>query len=460
MFKSKLAILFICSTAMALLSGSLVDAQALYPGYRHLRSGQGIFPSNESSLSTATAIRTYRGGYGHGVLPAPGGAILAGTYGAGFECCRPWLVWLDSHGTPTRQLLYEADELAGANNLQSTPDGGYIMSIEGITMMAVKVDADGNVEWAKSYGEGGYIHTRVYVTSDDDYLLVGATSLDDDGFHNNGRVMRLDPYGNVLWDKVIGQYGVNEYFTSATVAHNGNNVVAGMKGGNYWVLEVNPSGNVVWEKTYGGPLEDDAWTITRIQDRFYMVVGSSDSFAAGGLRNWWAIVITETGNVVWQYSLGGPDAEDPNVVIETSDGGAMIGGGTGSFGAGMSDLWLVKFDSRGQIKWQKTYGVNRTEHAWHIWERPSGGYVVVGDSYLYPDTYDIWLMAIDPQGNVQYGDCGEVGNSSVIPFQTYATVTSPSSPVVDKNIRAVDLTVDVVEQTLPIEDCTPGSGSM
>jgi hypothetical protein len=330
------------------------------------------------------------------------------------------------------------------------------MSIEGVTMMAVKVDADGNLEWAKSYGEGGHTLARVSVTSDDDYLLVAGTGLDDDGTRLNGRVMRLDVDGNVLWDKVIGQYSVNEYFTSATVAHNGNNIVAGMNAGDYWVMEIDPSGNVVWEKTYGGPYEDDAWAITRIQDRFYMVVGSSDSFAGGGLRNWWALVITETGQVVWQNAFGGPDAEDANVVIGTSDGDAMIGGGTGSFGAGMSDLWLIKFDSRGRIEWQKTYGVYRTEHAWHIWELPSGEYVVIGDSYLYPATYDIWLMAIDSDGNVRFGDCGEVGSTSVIPIQTSATVASPSTPVIDKNMRVVDITVDVVEQTLPIDDCTPG----
>jgi hypothetical protein len=461
MIKSKLAVLCLTLVAVTLYASSPADAWVLFPGHRDVQHGREILSGNESSRGPITAILTYTGGYGHGVIPTPGGgAIMAGTYGAGFECCKPWLIQLDSRGEPVWKLFYEADGLAGANNIQKTSDGGYIMSGEGVNMMAVKVDADGNVEWAKNYGEGGYTHGRVFITSNDDYLLIGATALDDDGVKNNGRVLRLDQQGNVLWDKVIGQYGVNEYFTYATVAHNGNNIIAGMNAGNYWVLEIDYSGNVVWQKSYGGIYEDDAWTVTRIRDRFYMVVGSSDSFAQGGMRNWWAIVLTETGQVVWENSFGGSDAEDPNVVIETSDGGAMIGGGTGSFGAGYSDIWLIKFDARGQIQWQKTYGVDRTEHAWHIQELPSGGYVVIGDSYFYPATYDIWLMVIDENGDVQLGDCGEVGDTFVTPIPTNATVQSPTISVIDKNIRVIDLSVDVVEQTSPIEDCTPGGGLM
>jgi len=67
-------------------------------------------------------------------------------------------------------------------------------------------------------------------------------------------------------------------------------------------------------------------------------------------------------------------------------------------------------------------------------------------------------MVIDENGDVQLGDCGEVGDTFVAPIPTSATVQSPSIPVIDKNIRVVDLSVDVVEQALPIEDCTPGGG--
>jgi hypothetical protein len=385
MFKSKLAVLCLSLTATVFCLSDPAGAHVLFPGHRDFQDGVEMFSSGESlsDAGIATAIRTYRGGYGHTVIPTSSGAIMAGTYGAGgFECCDPWLVWLDSHGNPIRKLIYDSDELAGANNIQATSDGGLIMSIEGQNMMAVKLDTDGYVEWAKSYGEGGYTLARIYVTSEDDYL-------------------------------------------------------------------------VVWEKTYGGSYEEQATMVTRIRDRFYVVVGSTDSFTGGGMRNFWTLVITETGTVVWERSLGGSDADVPYTVIETSDGGVLIGGGTGSFGAGSSDIWLVKFDARGQIDWQKTYGLYRTEHAWHVRELPSGGYVVVGDSYEYPVTYDVWLMAIDENGNVQFGNCGDVGDTFVTPIQTHTAIQSPTTPVINKDMRVVDISVNVVEQTLPIEDCTP-----
>jgi hypothetical protein len=444
--RSKLTVLFLGTVAIALYALSGL-------------AGVSNVTNQDSSLDgPITGIRTYMGGYGHSIIPIQtGGIMMAGTYGAGGgNCCQPWLTKLDNLGTPIWQLLYEAEGLAGANNMQQTSDGGYIFAGEGVNLLAVKVDADGNVEWSKNYGEGGHTLARVFITPDDDYLILGTTKLEDDGFHSNGRLVKVDQQGNVLWQKVMGQFGVSEYFTSATVAHNGNYLIVGMNAGNYWVVEFDQSGDVVWQKTYGGPYEDDAWTVTRFRDHLYIVVGSSDSFAQGGLRNWWAILISETGDLILEQAFGGLDSEDPNIVIETSDGGAMIGGGTGSFGAGGSDIWLIKFDSRGRIQWQKTYGLNRTEHAWHIQELPSGGYMVVGDSYLYPATYDIWLMVIDENGDVRFGDCGEIGDTFVSPIPTSATVQVSSTPVIDTDIEAVDFRVDIVEQILPIEDCPPG----
>jgi hypothetical protein len=455
MSTSKRVVVFLCGAAAAF---SVMSALAGIRNPSEAPSTSILIDEYDSSPAFApvTGIRTYFGGYGHSVFPVPGGGIMvAGTWGAGFACCQPWLIRMNAVGTPLWQLVYDAPGLAGANNMQPASDGGWVIAGEGLDLLAFKVDAAGVVVWAKNYGPGGGTHCRVFPTSAGDYLLLGGTTLEDDGFNGNGRVLRLDQDGNILWQRVLGEFGVNEYFTSAAIAHNGNMVIAGASGGDYWVLEMDLSGNVVWEKSYGGPMEDDAWTITGIRDGFYMVVGSSDSYAAGGLRNWWALLLSQTGQLLAQRSLGGPDAEDPNVVIGTSDGGAMIGGGTGSFGAGFSDIWLVKFGPRGNIQWQKTYGVNRTDHAWHIQELQSGGYIVIGDSYMYPAEYDVWLMAIDANGNVQYGACGEISDTNVIPFATGAAAVSLSSPVFDPAVMATDLPVNALEQPFPIEDCTP-----
>ena len=58
-----------------------------------------VTPPVTVAFDGATWIRTYGGGYGHSVYETPdGGAILGGTFGAGFDCCRPWLIKLAIEG--------------------------------------------------------------------------------------------------------------------------------------------------------------------------------------------------------------------------------------------------------------------------------------------------------------------------------------------------------------------------
>jgi len=413
-------------------------------------------PSAAFGLDGSTWIRTYAGGYGHSVYETPdGGAILAGTYGAGSLCCSPWLIKLDPTGSVQWQMTYDAPGLAGANNIVPTRDGGYIMSGEGLDFMVVKLRGDGSVQWARNYGEGGLTHLRVLESDTGEILVIGGTWLGD-GVNPNGRAMLLDPDGNVLWQNVYGRPILVDYLTDATVAYNGNFIVVGASRGDYWVMELDrASGAIVWQNVYGGPAEDTGLVVTKVLKNHYLVVGASDTFSEGGLRNWWAVIVTESGKAWKEFSLGGSDAEDPHAAISTSDGGFMIGGGTGSFGAGFSDIWLVKFDSRARVEWQKAYGLAfRTDHAWQI-EETATGYTVIGDSYLFPTDYEVWLMTLDRDGNVQYGECGSVTDTHVSPWRTHATVSDAGTLTLDLALKPSDMKVVATPQSSPIETCGP-----
>ena len=415
-------------------------------------------PTVSFGLDDSTWIRTYRGGYGHSIYETPdGGAIMAGSFGAGLgTCCQPWLVKLSPDGSVQWQLTYQAPGLGGATSIIPTQDGGYVLAGDGIDFMVIKVDANGNVQWANNYGDGGYTHLRVLESNEGNLLVTGATKLQDDGFHSNGRAVLLDPDGNVLWQKVYGRPITNDYIASATLAYNGNFIVAGSSQGRYWVMELDQTtGSKVWENIYGGVSEDTGLVVAKVLKRYYLVVGASDTFSEGGLRNWWAVILTPNGKLWKEFSLGGHDAEDPHTAISTSDGGFMIGGGTGSFGAGFSDIWLVKFDSHIRIEWQKTYGMPwRTDHAWQIQELPTG-YAVIGDSYYFPTDYEVWLMTLDRDGNIESGDCGSISDTNVSPWRTRAAVRDAATMTFNTHIRPINLKVTATDQSWPIEACDP-----
>jgi hypothetical protein len=407
------------------------------------------------ALDDSTWIRTYVGGYGHSVYEtADGGAILAGTFGAGGACCDPWLLKLAADGSVQWQVTYDAPGLGGANNIVPTRDGGYVMAGEGTTFMVLKLAADGQVQWARDYGDGGGPNLRVLESSDGNILVTGGTRLGDGS--NNGRAVLLDPDGNVLWQRVYGQPVLIDFFTHATEAYNGNYIVVGSSVGDYWVLELDrATGDVVWQKIYGGRAEDTGLVVARVMRNRYLVAGASDTYSGGGLRNWWFLILARNGKVWKEFTIGGIDAEDPHAVIATSDGGFMIGGGTGSFGSGFSDIWLVKFDARARVEWQKTYGLpTRTDHAWQIQETDSG-YAVIGDSYYFPTDYEIWLMTLDRDGNIASGECGVVGDSNAVAWATRAPSEDGTTVSFDATAKAVDLKVVATPQDWPVETCAP-----
>jgi outer membrane protein assembly factor BamB len=56
------------------------------------------------------------------------------------------------------------------------------------------------------------------------------------------------------------------------------------------------------------------------------------------------------GNEIWSRTFGGQDRDYGYSVDETSDGGFVITGSTVSFGAGNTDVYLVKTDGNGNVE--------------------------------------------------------------------------------------------------------------
>ena len=83
--------------------------------------------------------------------------------------------------------------------------------------------------------------------------------------------------------------------------------------------------------------------------------GSTASSGAGGFDAW-LIRIEETDDTLWTRTYGGEGDDFARSVCRTHDRGYVIAGETWSFGAGESDLWLIRTDSVGDTLWTRTYG--------------------------------------------------------------------------------------------------------
>jgi hypothetical protein len=118
-------------------------------------------------------------------------------------------------------------------------------------------------------------------------------------------------------------------------------------------VEVSAYSHVEWNKTYGGTGSDFSLALVQATDEGYALAGRTYSFGAGS-SDIWLVKTDALGNHLWNRTYGGTRDDRTSSLVHTADGGYVLAGTTYSFGAGSSDIWMVKTDAFGNHLWNKT----------------------------------------------------------------------------------------------------------
>ncbi len=332
-----------------------------------------------------------------------------------------WVVKLTSMGTIEWQKSLGGADAEGAFSIQLTIDGGYIVagysrSNDGDASgnhgsgdyWVVKLNSIGTIEWQKSLGgTGGDYAQFIQQTNDGGYIVTGySSSNDNDVSGNHGQfdcwIVKLTSIGTIEWQKSLGGTG-GDYAEFIQQTNDGGYIVGGSSNSNdgdvsgnhgdndYWVVKLTSIGSIEWQKSYGGTGNDAAGAIQQTSDGGYIVGGSSssnDGDVSGnhGDNDCWVVKLTSIGSIEWQKSFGGSSSELIVSIIQTYDGGYIVGGfsssndGDVSVNNGDSDYWLFKLTSMGAIEWQKSLGGTGSDGASSLQQTIDGGYIVAGTS--------------------------------------------------------------------------------
>jgi hypothetical protein len=170
----------------------------------------------------------------------------------------------------------------------------------------------------------------------------------------------------------------------------------------FFLIKTDAFGNVQWAKTYGGTNHDQAHFVQQTSDGGYIVAGYTYSFGAG-ISDAFLIKTAANGNISWAKTYGGTSADVAYSVRQTSDGGYIVAGETSSFGAGNFDIFLIKTAANGNISWAKTYGGANRDAAFSVQQTSDGGYILAGLTYSFgAGGGDIILIKTDANGNISW----------------------------------------------------------
>lgn len=254
----------------------------------------------------------------------------------------------------------------------------------------VKYSADGTEQWVRTYNGAQNGFDEFYaldVTPAGEVYAVGDTV--DSGGASDHLVIKYDTNGNVLWTRILGQAGIDEFPYSAAIGVNGVLYFTGVKTGaggfayDVHTLAYDPSGNLLWERVFDGEGRGyDYGFFVTASPLGGCAVGASLTNRSGdddtGVLKYSANGTFEWGTVVRdEYWLGSDYVGD----VRFDGQGNLYASGSIWSGWGDGDNWFVqKYSTAGALLWQHRYdGPNSgVEGAGQIAFDPSGAVVVSG----------------------------------------------------------------------------------
>jgi hypothetical protein len=208
----------------------------------------------------------------------------------------------------------------------------------------------------------------------------------------------LPSFAQQTWQRTYGTVGEDMGY-SVFQTSDGGFVVSGSS--NYftneprvYLIKTNAYGDTLWTRNYGGNVGEEGWSVQQTSDAGYIIAGYTYSFGAG-LSDVYLIKTDSLGDTLWTRTFGGPNYDYGYSVQQTSDGGYIVAGTTQSFGAGLTDVYLIKTNASGDTLWTRTYGGTNYDAGFAVQQTADGGYIVTG----YVDGGDVYLVKTNASGD-------------------------------------------------------------
>jgi PKD-like domain/Secretion system C-terminal sorting domain len=315
--------------------------------------------------------------------------------------------------------------LTGFFSFTSAQFGGFTLvnNNDGLDIFVVKLDANGNVIWAKNsadiigcgvgtsftggkgitgltlasngtdvYIGGKYISQRITlgntVLTNDSTLINCQTAVTSDAF-----LLKLDSGGNFIWVREF-KGKADEHVQNISINSSGQIAVLGQSSSNvfrlngisftkqslsytHFVALFNSGGTMVWAKSISGIYESSCIAFDfngniyfggKINSNGIAIKLNTTNILSTFVGGGFLLKLNNLGTLVWIKSIGG----DARMITTDSNNNIYISGNldTGNFGtislfptiAFHPDLFVAQYKSNGTCKWAKNYFGNGTQN--------------------------------------------------------------------------------------------------
>jgi len=309
---------------------------------------------------------------------------------------------LDQQGQKVWEKYFSGNQNDYLSSTVTTKEGGALLAGTSYSSLAldkkdrsngssdiwiIRVNENGEEEWQKTIGTRYSEEARaVTQTTDEGFIVAGSINHPKIGYGSKDvLVTKLDKKGKITSQLILGGKGLDEVEK---------------------VIPTKDGGVLMGIYSRGGVYEGQTKSKVNSKDLPLKNSGSLNSINNTSL--------SQTNNSV----NSSPVPRDQNTTEDYDIN--FYGKSFGNYGEG--DYWIVKLDKDGYVQWEKNYGGSEDDHI-RTMALTEAGYIIGGESRSetsgnkrakLEDGTDLWLLALDEDGNEQWQQSYNFKNRDVL----------------------------------------------
>ncbi|NQU57748.1 MAG: SBBP repeat-containing protein [Rhodospirillales bacterium] len=275
-------------------------------------------------------------------------------------------------------------------------------------------------------------------SANNDVYISGHTGSNLDSNTVSGKVdiflIKYNASGIRLWSRLAGGTE-NDYLQGITITPSNQTVMTGytygalddynsIGGVDMLLVKTAADGNPVWEKQFGTDMNDYAYGVTTDSSGDIYVAGHTYGSFQGtisGTKDFVLLKFDSSGDQIWARQLGNDEDNSYSaaygtygIAVKTDNTGNVYGAGftsgalTGNSSSGEIDLFVVKYDSAGNLAWIKQLGSAGNDYTRSLQVTKDGNVYLTGytDAGLNDQTHagenDIFLVKLNTSGGIEW----------------------------------------------------------
>lgn len=198
--------------------------------------------------------------------------------------------------------------------------------------------------------------------------------------------------------RLLGSQDPDSGYVVLTLPNTEGYLIGGTTSEHISITKVDIAGNTIWSKIYSSSGISIVRAIIITPDNNFAVVGNTTGFGAGS-SDIFLLKINENGLPIWAKTYGTSQEDRGFSLQNTQDGGFIIGGSVQQ-NSEDTDNYIIKTNSLGELLWSKSMGITGYQRCFNIQSLENGNFILTGaqENNFYTD--DCGAILLSSNGNI------------------------------------------------------------